>query len=81
VVFVHHAGRQVFAGDTLFFGSIGRYDLPGADGPTLLDSIRTQLFTLPDDYAVHPGHFQSTSIGHEKETNPFVGESVTDFPL
>lgn len=81
VVFVHHSGRQVFAGDTLFLGSIGRYDLPGSDGPTLMDSIRTQLFSLPDDYAVHPGHFESTSIGHERATNPFVGEGVTDFPL
>lgn len=81
VVFVHHAGRQVFAGDTLFLGSIGRYDLPGSDGPTLLESIRTQLFSLPDDYAVHPGHFESTSIGHERATNPFVGEDVTEFPM
>ena len=77
VVFVHHADRQVFAGDTLFYGSIGRYDLPGADGPTLLKSIREQLFTLPDDYAVHPGHFQSTTIGEERAHNPFVGEGAT----
>jgi hydroxyacylglutathione hydrolase len=73
VVFVHHAGRQVFGGDTLFEGSIGRFDLPGADGPTLLHSIRTQLFTLPDDYVVYPGHGGATTIGDEKEGNPFVG--------
>lgn len=79
VVFVHHAGRQVFDGDTLFFGSIGRYDLPGADGPTLLKSIREQLFTLSDDYTVHPGHFQSTTIGHERINNPFVGEGAAQF--
>lgn len=79
VVFVHHAGRQVFAGDTLFYGSIGRYDLPGAHGPTLLKSIREQLFSLPDDYAVHPGHFQSTTIGHERATNPFVGQGAGQF--
>ncbi len=77
VVFVHNAGRQVFAGDTLFYGSIGRFDLPGSDGPTLLNSIRNELFTLPDDYIVYPGHFQSTTIGHEKEHNPFVGKGAS----
>lgn len=79
VVFVHHAGRQVFAGDTLFQGSIGRYDLPLADGPTLLRSIREQLLTLPDDYAVYPGHGQATEIGVERNYNPFVGaRAATD---
>ena len=74
VVFVHHAGRQVFAGDTLFQGSIGRYDLPGADGPTLLCSIREQLLSLPDDYVVYPGHGGATTIGEERMYNPYVGE-------
>jgi glyoxylase-like metal-dependent hydrolase (beta-lactamase superfamily II) len=74
VVFVHHAGRQVFAGDTLFQGSIGRFDLPGADGPTLLRSIREQLLSLPDDYAVYPGHGGATTIGEERVHNPYVGE-------
>ena len=76
VVFVHHAGRQVFAGDTLFAGSVGRYDLPGADGPTLFRSIREQLFTLPDDTIVYPGHGESTTIGEERQGNPFVGEGT-----
>lgn len=74
VVFVHHAGRQVFAGDTLFQGSIGRFDLPGADGPTLLRSIREQLLSLPDDYVVYPGHGPATTIGEERLYNPYVGE-------
>ena len=74
VVFVDHAGRQVFAGDTLFRDSIGRYDLPGADGPTLFASIRAQLFTLPDDYTVYPGHGPATTIGYERAHNPFVGD-------
>ncbi|MCS6827816.1 MAG: MBL fold metallo-hydrolase [Caldilinea sp.] len=77
VVFVHHAGRQVFAGDTLFQGSIGRFDLPGADGPTLLHSIRKQLLTLPDDYAVYPGHGPATTIGYERVHNPYVGERAS----
>lgn len=77
VVFVHHAGRMVFAGDTLFRDSIGRYDLPGADGPTLFQSIRTQLFSLPDDFTVYPGHGPATTIGYEREHNPFVGARAT----
>jgi glyoxylase-like metal-dependent hydrolase (beta-lactamase superfamily II) len=73
VVFIHHATEQVFGGDTLFQGSIGRFDLPLADGPTLLKSIREQLLTLPDTYTVHPGHGPSTTIGYERQHNPFVG--------
>lgn len=76
VVFVDHGGRQVFAGDTLFQGSIGRFDLPGADGTTLLRSIREQLLTLPDDFDVYPGHGAATTIGHEREHNPFVGRNA-----
>jgi hydroxyacylglutathione hydrolase len=74
VIFVHHDGQQVFGGDTLFMGSIGRYDLPGSDGPTLLRSIREQLFTLDDEYVVYPGHGPATRIGIERKSNPFVGE-------
>lgn len=73
VVFVDHKNHQVFGGDTLFQGSIGRYDLPGADGPTLLRSIREQLLSLPDDYVVYPGHGGATNIGTERVYNPFVG--------
>ncbi|MCB0045772.1 MAG: MBL fold metallo-hydrolase [Caldilineaceae bacterium] len=74
VVFIHHPSKTVLGGDTLFQGSIGRYDLPGADGPTLLQSIREQLFTLDDDYVVYPGHGGATRIGIERIHNPFVGE-------
>ncbi len=76
VVFVHHAARMVFGGDTLFAGSVGRFDLPLADGPTLFRSIREQLFTLPDDYTVLPGHGGATTIGDERANNPFVGEAA-----
>ena len=78
VVFVHHREKLVFAGDTLFNGSIGRFDLPGADGPTLFRSIREQLFTLPDDYTVLPGHGSATTIGDERIHNPFVGKAATN---
>ncbi len=77
VVFVDHKGRQVFGGDTLFRDSIGRFDLPLADGPTLLRSIKEQLFTLPEDYVVYPGHGPETTIGYELENNPFVGRHAT----
>jgi glyoxylase-like metal-dependent hydrolase (beta-lactamase superfamily II) len=78
VIFVHHTSRQLFGGDTLFHGSIGRYDVPLADGPTLFRSIRQQMFTLPDDYVVYPGHGAATTIGDERKYNPFVGEDVAD---
>lgn len=62
----------VIAGDVLFFESIGRTDLPGGNFDTLLHSIRTQLFTLPDETLVYPGHGPSTTVRHEKEYNPFL---------
>lgn len=77
VVFVHHASHQVFGGDTLFQGSIGRFDLPLSDGEALLRSIREQLLTLPDDTIVYPGHGPETTIGEERMHNPFVGQAAT----
>ena len=65
-------GMDLFVGDTLFAGSIGRTDLPGGDYETLIRSIRTVLFAFGDDAAVHPGHGPSTTIGHERRTNPFL---------
>ncbi|MCX5646589.1 MAG: MBL fold metallo-hydrolase [Phycisphaerae bacterium] len=62
----------VFAGDTLFADSVGRTDFPGGDMDQLIESIRTKLFTLPDNTAVHPGHGMRTTIGREKRANPFV---------
>jgi hydroxyacylglutathione hydrolase len=67
-----HSERQLFVGDTLFAGSIGRTDLPGGDHDTLLRSIREVLFTFPDDTTVYPGHGDPTTIGREKRTNPFL---------
>ena len=65
-------GRELFVGDTLFAGSIGRTDLPGGDYATLLRSIRTVLFAFPDDAIVHAGHGPDTTIGLERRTNPFL---------
>jgi len=64
----------LFSGDQLFAGSIGRYDLPGGDGPTLFRSMREQVMTLGDDVEVLPGHGSRTTIGLERSTNPFRGE-------
>lgn len=64
----------VLAGDTLFAGSIGRTDLPGADLATLVRSIHAKLFALPDDVPVLPGHGPATTVGRERRDNPFVGE-------
>jgi glyoxylase-like metal-dependent hydrolase (beta-lactamase superfamily II) len=65
----------VLGGDVLFEGSIGRTDFPGGDFDLLVSGIRRKLFTLPDDTQVYPGHGELTTIGVERRTNPFCGES------
>ena len=65
-------GDRVFAGDTLFLGSIGRTDLPGGDRERLIRSIRERLFALPGETIVHCGHGPDTTIGHEMKSNPFL---------
>jgi len=65
-------GQDLFVGDTLFAGSIGRTDLPGGDYQTLMGSIRTVLFAFGDDARVYPGHGVPTTIGRERRTNPFL---------
>ncbi len=72
VSFYYEPGNWVIAGDVLFLGSIGRTDLPGGDFDTLISSIRTHLFTLPDNTTVLSGHGDSTTIGDEKRDNPFL---------
>ncbi len=72
VSFYNAQGGYVIAGDVLFQGSIGRTDLPGGDFDTLEDSIKTQLYVLPDDTVVYCGHGPQTTIGTEKRNNPFV---------
>ncbi len=62
----------VFTGDTLFNLGIGRCDLPGGDGGRLMESIHTQLMTLPDNTAVYPGHGPQTTISIERRANPFL---------
>jgi hydroxyacylglutathione hydrolase len=68
-------GNDLFVGDTLFAGSIGRTDLPGGDYQTLIASIRTVLFGFGDAAIVHPGHGPDTTIGRERQTNPFLTQA------
>ncbi|KXT84270.1 MBL fold metallo-hydrolase [Streptococcus panodentis] len=71
VSFVFPEERIVLSGDALFCGSIGRTDLPTGNLDQLLNSIRQELFILPKDYRVYPGHGNETTIAHEKNFNPF----------
>jgi hydroxyacylglutathione hydrolase len=69
--------HAIFSGDVLFQGSVGRTDVPGADHQTLMTSIATLLDSLPDDTGVLPGHMEPTTLGRERQTNPFLRELAT----
>jgi glyoxylase-like metal-dependent hydrolase (beta-lactamase superfamily II) len=64
----------LFSGDVLFAGSVGRVDLPGGDWSTLERSIATLLHTFPEDTSVYPGHMGATTLGRERDSNPFLAE-------
>ena len=64
--------KLLIAGDVLFAGGVGRWDLPGGDAPQLFQGIKEKLFPLGDDVTVLPGHGRPTKIGEERETNPFL---------
>ena len=72
VCLVNHKERYVITGDVLFRDSIGRTDLPSGNFDLLRENILAKLFTLPDDYIVYPGHGPETTIGYEKQNNPFL---------
>ena len=72
VSFYSRENKFVISGDVLFEGSVGRTDLPGGDFNILEESIRTKLYTLPAETVVYPGHGDTTTIGDEMKTNPFV---------
>lgn len=72
VIFVSTSEPVAIVGDVIFFGSIGRTDLPGGDYNTLMESIRTQVLTLPPETRLITGHGPETTVGHEKHTNPFL---------
>jgi hydroxyacylglutathione hydrolase len=66
--------EAIFSGDVLFQGSVGRVDLPGGDGPTLMRSIATLVESLPPETGVYPGHMGVTTLGAERASNPFLAE-------
>ena len=70
--FYSNADGFLIGGDVLFYNSIGRTDLPGGNHAQLIKNIREKLFILPDNVKVYPGHGQATTIGFEKQTNPFL---------
>jgi hydroxyacylglutathione hydrolase len=72
VIFYCAQDGVAFVGDVIFQGSIGRTDLPGGDYQTLLDSIRQQVLTLPDETRLLSGHGPETSVGQERDSNPFL---------
>ncbi|WP_454881916.1 MBL fold metallo-hydrolase [Sphingobacterium detergens] len=72
ICFYSASQKFLIGGDVLFRNSIGRTDLPGGNHQQLLDNIKQRLYTLPDDTVVYPGHGPSTTIGFEKNSNPFI---------
>jgi glyoxylase-like metal-dependent hydrolase (beta-lactamase superfamily II) len=78
VIFINDEHKTVIAGDTIFKQSIGRTDLHGGDFDTLIESIRTKILTLDDDYSLYPGHGVKTTVGSEKRFNPFLQQLAQD---
>lgn len=71
IAFYHKEDGFVLGGDVLFKESVGRTDMPGGDSDTLMNSIKKELYSLPNDTVVYPGHGERTTVGHEKQFNPF----------
>jgi len=72
VCYLDERQGALFCGDTLFYGSVGRTDLPGGSDDQLLESIRTKILTLPDEIVCLPGHGPETTVGAERNNNPFL---------
>jgi glyoxylase-like metal-dependent hydrolase (beta-lactamase superfamily II) len=72
VLFYSAEMKAAFVGDVIFAGSVGRADLPGGDWAVLEQSIRTQVYTLPNDTVIYPGHGPKTTVGRERTSNRFV---------
>jgi len=72
VLFIHDDSNQAIVGDTLFAGSIGRFDFPSSDATALRHSLFEIMMNLPDDMRIYPGHGPATTIGEERQSNPFI---------
>lgn len=77
VTFSVAGADALFSGDVIFQGSVGRVDLPGGDGPTLMKTIADLVAAFPDETKIYPGHMGITTIGAEKQTNPFVTGQIS----
>lgn len=80
ISFFHRPSGQLFSGDVLFKGSIGRWDLPGGNYETLIHSIFTALLPLGTDVIVYPGHGPETTLGQEMQHNPYILQHQAEFP-
>lgn len=72
VVLVHHPSQTAIVGDVVFAGSVGRTDLPGCSSRALTESIERVILPLPDSYTLYPGHGPTTTVGQERQTNPYL---------
>ena len=72
IILVEHTHKCALVGDVIFKGSIGRTDFPKGDGPTLIASIEREVLSLADDYTLLSGHGEDTSVGRERQSNPFI---------
>jgi len=72
IILYNNSEKVAFVGDVIFSGSVGRYDLPGGDPNVLRESIRSQIYSLPDQTVLYSGHGPTTTVGKEKSSNPFV---------
>lgn len=72
ISFYNEGEKIIISGDVLFYGSIGRYDLPGADEKVLFETLKNKMMALPDDVKVYAGHGPDTTIGFERKNNPFL---------
>lgn len=72
IIIVCQAQKVAFVGDVIFFGSMGRTDLPGGDYDTLIESIQREVLSLPDEFRLYPGHGPTTTVGDERINNPFL---------
>ncbi|MFD0705925.1 MULTISPECIES: MBL fold metallo-hydrolase [Photorhabdus] len=76
VVFVNHADKLIYMGDVLFKGGVGRSDFPRGNHQQLINSIKDKLLPLGDDYEFIPGHGPMSTLGYERQTNPFLQDEV-----
>ncbi len=76
IIYIDHADRRAWVGDTVFREGVGRTDLPGGNHSQLIRAINEQILILPDDYTLFPGHGPFTTVGYERQHNPFISPDL-----